>query len=155
MLYSYNNEYPTQIPDRIRLSNGSTRTDFSTFTDAEIVDAGYVSVSNPPSYDSSTHKLTWTGTAWQVDSLTTDELNSIQNNLWSEVRENRDSMIQNVEWRIMRYHSEVRLGITTTTDSISDLDTYIQGLRDITNQSDPSSITWPALGGAASSDGDS
>ena len=60
-------------------------------------------------------------------------------------------MIQNVEWRIMRYHSEVRLGITTTTDSISDLDTYIQGLRDITNQSDPSSITWPALGGEASS----
>ena len=152
MLYSYNNEYPIEIPDRIRLSDGSTRTDSSTFTDAEIADAGYVSVSDPPSYDSSTHKLTWTGTAWQVVALTTDELNTIQSNLWSEVRKTRDNMIQNVEWRIMRYQSEVRLGITTTTDSISDLDTYVQELRDITNQSDPSSITWPALGGLASSE---
>ena len=152
MLYSYNNEYPKQIPNRIRLSDGSTRTNSSTFTDAEIEDAGYVSVSDPPSYDSSTHKLTWTGTAWQVVALTTDELNTIQSNLWSEVRETRDNMIQNVEWRIMRYQSEVRLGITTTTDSIFDLDTYIQELRDITDQSDPSSITWPALGGLASSE---
>ena len=152
MLYSYNNEYPKQIPNRIRLSDGSTRTNSSTFTDAEIEDAGYVSVSDPPSYDSSTHKLTWTGTAWQVVALTTDELNTIQSNLWSEVRETRDNMIQNVEWRIMRYQSEVRLGITTTTDSISDLDTYVQELRDITDQSDPSSITWPALGGLASSE---
>lgn len=153
MLYSYNNEYPIEIPDRIRLSDGSTRTDSSTFTDAEIADAGYVSVSNPPSYDSSTHKLTWTGTAWQVVALTTDELNTIQSNLWSEVRKTRDNMIQNVEWRIMRYQSEVRLGIATTTDSISDLDTYVQALRDITKQSDPSSITWPAFGGEASSEG--
>ena len=152
MLYSYNNEYPIEIPDRIRLSDGSTRTDSSTFTDAEIQDAGYVSVSDPPSYDSSTHKLTWTGTAWQVVALTTDELNTIQSNLWSEVRKTRDNMIQNVEWRIMRYQSEVRLGITTTTDSISDLDTYVQELRDITDQSDPSSITWPAIGGLASSE---
>lgn len=152
MLYSYNNEYPIEIPDRIRLSDGSTRTDSSTFTDTEIADAGYVSVSDPPSYDSSTHKLTWTGTAWQVVALTTDELNTIQSNLWSEVRKTRDNMIQNVEWRIMRYQSEVRLGITTTTDSISDLDTYVQELRDITDQSDPSSITWPAIGGLASSE---
>ena len=32
MLYSYNGEYPTDIPERIRLSDGSTRTDSSTYT---------------------------------------------------------------------------------------------------------------------------
>ena len=44
MLYSYNGEYPTDIPERIRLSDGSTRTDSSTYTEEEIADAGYVYV---------------------------------------------------------------------------------------------------------------
>ncbi len=45
----------------------------------------------------------------------------------------------------MRNLSETRIGITTTTDNISDLDTYIQALRDISKQTDPENITWPEL----------
>ena len=54
-------------------------------------------------------------------------------------------MIKNIEWKISRNLSETRLGLTTTTDNLSDLDTYIQSLRDITNQSDPYNITWPPI----------
>ena len=51
-LYSYKTEYPTtKIPEMITLSDGSTRTDSSTFTSDELLDAGYVEVSNPPDYD--------------------------------------------------------------------------------------------------------
>lgn len=48
-LYSLNGQYPTQIPFRIKLSDGRTRTDPSSFTDEEIADAGYILVDNPPS----------------------------------------------------------------------------------------------------------
>lgn len=144
MLYSHNQGYPSEgLPHRIRLSNGSTRTDSSTFTEEEILDAGYVSVDAPPTYENKTHRLDWTGSEWSVVGLTTSEIAYATENQWALVRSDRDQMIKNIEWKISRNLSEVRLGVTTTTDSISDLDAYIQSLRDITNQSDPYNITWP------------
>jgi len=67
--YSKNNEYPTDgLPFRIVLSNGSTRTDPATFTDAEIADAGYVAVSDPPSVQDG-YTLLWDGTSWSTQDL--------------------------------------------------------------------------------------
>ena len=147
MLYSYKGQYPKPLPERIRLSDGSTRTDSSTFTEEELTDAGYVAAGDSPSFDGDTQKVIWNGTAWEVVSLTTEEINSRTAKLWVEVRETRDLNINEVEWRVMRNLSETRLGITTTTDSISDLDTYIQALRDITNSTtNPLEVVWPTLG---------
>ena len=144
MPYSYKNQYPINIlPNRIRLSNGSTRTDSSTFTTEELTDAGYVAVSTAPTYNSLTHNLTWNGTDWETVELTTTEIARNTSAQWEEVRNKRKKFIDDIEWKIMRYQSEVRLGVTTTTDKIADLDTYIQALRDITKQSDPYNITWP------------
>ena len=145
MLYSHNNKYPNQLPERIRLSNGSTRTDSSTFTEAELLDAGYVSVDAPPTYENRTHRLDWTGSEWSVVGLTTSEIAYATEQRWALIRSDRDQMIKNIEWKISRNLSETRLGFTTTTDNLSDLDTYIQSLRDITNQSDPYNITWPSI----------
>lgn len=47
--YSFKGKFPEKIPNRIRLSNGSTRTDSSTFTSEEIQDAGWIEVESPPS----------------------------------------------------------------------------------------------------------
>ena len=145
MPYSYKNQYPiNQLPHRIRLSNGSTRTDSLTFTTDELTDAGYVAVSTAPTYNSRTEKLSWEGTDWQVVGLTTSRINSRIAAQWNTVREERDKVLSDFEWKIMRYHSEVRLGITTTTDTITDLDSYMQNLRNIpATQSDPYNITWP------------
>ena len=142
MPYSYKNQYPIdKLPERIRLSNGLTRTDSSTFTADEITDAGYVTVSTAPTYNNRTHKLTWDGSDWQVVELTTSEIKENTDLQWDVIRKQRDVQINAVDWKIMRYHSQVRLGITTTTDTIANLDTYIQELRNITNQSDPYNIT--------------
>tara|TARA_B100002019_G_C21259735_1_gene596006 strand:+ start:2064 stop:2504 length:441 start_codon:yes stop_codon:yes gene_type:complete len=143
MLYSFKNQYPQSLPERIRLSDGSTRTDSSTFTEDELTDAGYVSAGEQPAYDSSTHKLTWNGSSWEVVELTESEIAAIQKQLWDEVRHHRNIKIEEVEWRIFRNLSETRIGITTTTDDLGELDAYMQALRDITNSSDPLSITWP------------
>jgi len=146
MLYSYKEQYPGPLPERIRLSDGSTRTDSSTFTEEELTDAGYVAAGDSPPFDGDTQKVVWNGVAWEVVSLTAEEINSRTAELWTEVRETRDLKINEVEWRIMRNLSETRLGITTTTDSISDLDTYIQALRDITSSTtNPLEVVWPTL----------
>ena len=148
MLYSFNGEYPIDtLPHRISLSDGSTRTDSSTFTSEELVDAGYVEVSNPPDFNQETHKLVWSGTEWQTVLLTESEISARNEQRWRDIRLTRDQRIERIEWRIMRYQSETRQGITTTTDNISDLDTYIQALRDITSTTtNPLEVVWPVLG---------
>ena len=144
-MYSYKTQYPiSNLPERIRLSNGSTRTDSSTFTSAELTDAGYVDVSDPPSFNSQTHKLTWDGTSWQTVALTDSEIVTKIAQQWIDVRSSRKGKFEEVEWRVFRNQSQVRLGITPT-DDIADLDAYIQALRDVTSQSDPYNITWPTL----------
>jgi len=144
-LYSYKTEYPTtEIPERIRLSNGSTRTDSSTFTSDELVDAGYVEVSNPPDFNQETHKVIWNGTEWQTISLTEYEISVRNVKRWQEIRETRDAKIKEIEWRIMRNLSETRQGLDTT-DNIADLDNYIQKLRDITSSTtNPLEVSWPS-----------
>ena len=64
--------------------------------------------------------------------------------LWAEIRRLRDEKINEVEWRYNRYARETRLEITPT-DDITVLDTYVQALADITEQEDPTNITWPTL----------
>ena len=87
MLYSFNGEYPIDtLPHRIRLSDGSTRTNSSTFTSEELVDAGYVQVSNPPDFNEETHKLVWSGTEWQIVSLTEGEISDRNSQRLSELR---------------------------------------------------------------------
>ena len=145
MLYSYKGQYPTTLPEKIRLSDRSVRTDSSTFTSDELTDAGYVAAGDSPAYDSDTQKLIWNGTAWEVVSLTTEEINARLAELWAEIRETRDERIKEVEWRVMRNLSETRQGLDTT-DNISDLDTYVQALRDITTSTtNPLEVSWPSL----------
>lgn len=64
-LYSKNGLYPAPIPERIRLSDGRTRTDSTTFTTEELADAGYVPVSDKPSAGRY-QKVEWNGSGWSV-----------------------------------------------------------------------------------------
>lgn len=137
-MYSYKQQYPIEnLPERIRLSDGSVRTDSSTFTADEIADAGYVSVSNPPSITEK-QLLNWTGTEWSI----VDNTANATSKKWKEIRTERNRRITEADARVMRYHAFARLG-KEQIDEIDVLDTYIQELRDITTQSDPFNITWP------------
>lgn len=147
MLYSIKGEYPIDtLPHRIRLSDGSTRTDSSTFTADELSSAGITTVSDPPEYNADTHKLTWDNNdvEWEVIALTTEELADLNDLAWQGIREERDGLLKQVDEKVLRYQSEVRIGITTTTDNISDLDTYAQALRNIpSTYSNPNDVEWP------------
>jgi hypothetical protein len=142
MLYSKDGSYPNYLPFRIKLSNGLTRTDPTSFTPEEIADAGYITVEDPPSHVPDTQILEWSGTAWNVRDKTEQELGLELERKWQEIRSQRDYMLSLLDWRFLRHQSQIRLNITLT-DSIESLDTYAQALRDITLQSDPYNIVWP------------
>lgn len=138
-LYSYKGGEPQYVPNRIRLSNGITRTNRDTFSIDELTDAGWVEVEDKPE-TTRYEKARWTENGWIVTPLDDIELE----NEWRIVRKTRDEMIRNVEWRIFRYQSEERLGLEHT-DDIVELDNFMQALRDVTNQEDVFNIVWPEL----------
>lgn len=140
-MYSYNNEYPiTQLPHRIRLSNGMTKTDSSTFTEEDISYAGFRQVEDAPAFNSSTQRLMWEIVngigAWKVTNLTQEEL-------WKPIREKRDRLMNEFEWRISRYNRENISGTPLTDANIVHMYQYMQALADITKQEDPLNIVWP------------
>ena len=65
---------PQPLPFRIKLSNGFTRTDPETFTEAELTDAGYTGPFTPPEYDSETQRLSWVNGEYLIVELFVDEL---------------------------------------------------------------------------------
>lgn len=72
-LYSKNGQYPKPLPHRIFLSNGMSRTDASSFTEAEIADAGYVLAPEQPLIQG-WQSLSWTGTEWTVQDISIEVL---------------------------------------------------------------------------------
>lgn len=64
---------------------------------------------------------------------------------WENLRAERDKRINDFEWRYMRSHREIRLGLKPT-DSIESLDRYIQALADVTKIADPRDAAWPVYG---------
>ena len=145
-LYSYNSQYPTEIPFRIKLSNGMTRTDPSSFTPEEIADAGYVEVSEAPVV-TNTQIVVWNSDLidWEVRDKTQDEINSELDTQWNVIRLERDRRIQDIAWRYQRIERHARLGIDQI-DDINTLDQYVQALADIPQtQTDPFNIVWPTL----------
>lgn len=145
-LYTKNGSYPQPIPFRIRLSNGSTRTDPSTFTEAEIVDAGFTAVPDMP-VPNSVQVVGWdaVNSNWIVRDKTLEELQAEKDAVWAGIRQERDRRINEVAWLYERYARHERLGIPQI-DNIQSLDTYVQALANIPQeQEDPYDIVWPVL----------
>jgi len=66
----------------------------------------------------------------------------LQDEYWANIREIRDQRIAEIEWRYARYYRNHRLSLPQQ-DLITDLDTYVRALADITEQPDPFAIVWP------------
>lgn len=79
---------------------------------------------------------------WTVENIDEESKQNVLNAKWTEIRSQRDHLMKDFEWRILRNHRETRLGLHNT-DKIESLDLYMQSLADITQQSDPYHIQWP------------
>ena len=156
MKYSIKGDPPIDsLPHRIRLSNTKTKTDNTTFTDSDLVSAGITTVADPPTYNSNTHKLVWDrdNIQWAVVELSDHELIFLESKKWEGIRDKRDKLLESMDVRVFRYLREERLGITTHTVDISDLDRYVQELRDIPQTySNADDVVWPKEGDQIESD---
>jgi hypothetical protein len=137
MIYSYKNQYPAPLPHRIILSNGLSRTDNTTFTAEEILDAGYVDVDQPPTVEYP-NRLEWAGTEWLVRSPNENEISQqIQ-----QIQSNCQRLLLETDYKVIK---AVEIGVPVEAHVVS----YRQQLRDLYNNAhsmDVWSITWPQLG---------
>ena len=69
MLYSFRNQRPAPLPNRIRLSDGFTRYAHQPPTAEEILDAGYVGPYTEPPYNAATEQLLWVDGAYVIEAL--------------------------------------------------------------------------------------
>ena len=130
VLYSFKHQKPAPLPsDRIILSTGQSRTDPSTWTAEEILDAGYVVADSAPDYNSATHNLSWSTTgdssAWLVTAKDSAELNRMEANAWTAIRMERNELLASTDVRVIR-HLELSPG-----QMDSDLKVYRKSLRDL------------------------
>lgn len=137
MLYSHNKKYPKLLPNRIRLSNGLTKTE--NFSQEELTSAGYKLAPEMPTVKS-LQKIEWNEDHWVV----LDKSKTDIEKQWNNIRNMRDEKIKEIEWKYNRYYRHERLGLTQI-DSIQNLDLYVQALADITKQENPFNIIWPSL----------
>ena len=77
-MFSLNGEFPIlwqDIPERIRMSNGSTRTDKETYTQDMLKDAGYVFVDQfgIENFNETTRSINWDGTEFSIVDLSVPE----------------------------------------------------------------------------------
>lgn len=133
-LYSKDGSFPSQLPERIRMLDGSTRTDSSTFTEEEIIEAGYVFVEKAPTY-SYPQKLLWDGLNWVVSDPTEQDTTE----QWSSVRMECIKRLTETDYKVIK---SVEIGESPDPDVVI----YRQSLRDIynnINNIDPWFVEWP------------
>lgn len=147
--FSYKGRTPEYMfPERILLSNGDSRTDPETFTEEELIDAGYIKCTEPPIYDVSKEILLYDpeSNQWSVQPATEKWIARYnQSNLDSLANENeshRQLLLSEFVWRIYRNQSELRLGLTPTED-IQHLLAYRDALESLDVSSDPYNVVWP------------
>ena len=136
MLYSYNSGYPQVLPNRIRLSDGSTRTDRTSYTPEEIADAGYVQVADQPSVPYP-NKLDWNGTDWIIREPSAIEIES----QWDSIKKECQRLLAETDYKVIKSYE---LGIPLSQEWID----YRQALRDIynnVNSIDPWNVVWPTV----------
>ena len=76
-LYSYKSQEPDDLPIRLRLDDGSTRTSLNELSDSELTELGFVSVTKP-SFNADAEYLVWNGSEYVVTPYKSEELNQKQ-----------------------------------------------------------------------------
>jgi len=134
-LYSYNGAEPSTLPHRIILSDGRSRTDINTFTDQEIIDAGFTGPYEKPEYNYTTQKLVWSSDTLSYSIVDLPSSEPTEEDLWEQMRRRRNVLLYETDW------TQARDVVLTNDDEWK---TYRQSLRNLPeNISDITNITWP------------
>lgn len=99
-LYSYKGQDPKFLPYEIRLSNGKSRTDPSTFTDEELLDAGYTGPYIEPEFDLLTQERNWDSESlsYVVTDLPTIDDSQLELLRWQSLRFRRNNLLRDSDY---------------------------------------------------------
>ena len=133
MLYSHLTAAPAPLPHRIRLSDGSTRTDRTTFTSELLTAAGYTGPYQRPDCDPTVEVVDWDAEAlaYVVRAYRFDELQT----QYARIRDQRIALLKASDWTQI---ADYDLGADREAWAA-----YRQALRDLADAPNPFAITWP------------
>ena len=85
-LYSYKGRIPTELPFRIRLESGETRTSLYQLSNEKLKDLGFIGPIDMPIYDKDNQKIEWNSINCQysVVDMTDDEIQNIKDSSRAE-----------------------------------------------------------------------
>lgn len=101
MLYSYKGQEPKELPNRIVFPDGNSKTDRSTFTAQDIIDAGYIEVEDKPILTGDMNSIYWNSSelVWVINYKTPEQKFQQAYNDWKLTREENVNSIL-VEFQI-------------------------------------------------------
>lgn len=109
MLYSYKGRYPTTIPSRLRLSDGTTRTGYE-YTEKELTDAGWSVVEDKPMVDMSLQGVNWNGSTlvWDIYDIPQPTVEELQARANAKQIEDAQYLLDTTDWIVTKI-SEAQL----------------------------------------------
>lgn len=133
-MFSHNNSYPVHdLPNRLRLPSGETRTDNSTFTQEELAATGWSVAPLPPEVDYP-QVLTWKD-SWVVRDPDEAEVAA----RWAYLRNHRNQLLSDTDYLVLRAYE-------TGQPVLKELLDYRQALRDLPAKTpDPWFVVWPTM----------
>lgn len=131
-LYSYNGEVPKPLPNRIRLSDGTTRTDVSSYTSEMLASLGYVGPIDKPSESDSIASIQWDSGS---SSYTTTSYDSAY--YLNKLREDIASYLGHCDWAVAD-DSPLSSSLKSEWEAYR---TALNGLEAAT--ADPQNPVWP------------
>ena len=92
-LYSFQGQEPQILPQEIILSDGKSRTDSSTFTEEEIIDAGFSGPYEKPQFNEDIETLEWNSELkdWVIEPISEEFF-------WEVLRKERDLKLKESDW---------------------------------------------------------
>jgi hypothetical protein len=128
-LYSHQGQEPQELPERIRLSDGRSRTDSSTFTEEELANAGFTGPYNYPEYDDNYHEsVSWNSELKQWDIIPLPE-----KFFWDRLKNRRNNTLANSDWTQLPdapITSEEKVAWAKYRQELRDIPSKIENIRD-------------------------
>lgn len=158
-LYSKNGEEPTFLPHEIFLkSTGMSRTDPSSFTDEELIDAGFTGPYVKPEYDVENQVLEWNSSTltWDIKWILKNETTYLDNTildsppspedefmvLMGGIRMQRTFKLQYTDWTL-------NVDSPLSEEQKAECKDYRQKLRDVPQNintlEEAKNLVWPEL----------
>ena len=144
MYYSYNGNYPVKLEDidRIRLSDGSTRTG-GDYTDEELQDAGLTYVGDIPALETN-QVLEWNAESleWNVREKTKEELDAELAAEWQMVIDKKEQLLRDCDWTQLSDAFDGNIEGDYLREAWGSYRNTLRQINVVSNRS-PQEVVWP------------